>query len=335
MVILAGVVALATVYVLFLKPNHPTRAKGTELSFVVASGESTSKIAADLKSAGLIDNALIFQFRLLRSGARGTLKAGTHQLTAGMDYDRLILALCQSPNAPAVKVTVPEGSNITQIAAILQGKLGIPATDFKAYAEAAAPDFTAQYPFLGSAYNGSLEGYLFPDTYQFSKGVTIPEVCGDMLERFNQVWTSLEPPTAGSWSTTQLVTIASLVEKEASVPAERPLVSSVIYNRLQRNMKLQLCSTVQFLLPDPSKNKLRLTNADLATPSPYNTYQNVGLPPGPIANPGKAALQSACKPAKTDYLYFVLTGKDGSQTFASTSAEFEAAKARSKEVFGE
>jgi len=339
LVLLCVVLLLGALYALFLRSNNPALSDGRQVTFVVAPGESTAKIAANLKRAGLIDNVTIFRFRLLRSGLTTTLKAGTHKLTAGMDYERIILELRQSPGVPSAKVTIPEGANIDRIAVILQDKIGLSAADFKAYAEAAAPDFVTQYPFLAGAYDDSLEGFLFPDTYQFSVSISAPEVCAQMLARFQSVYGGLPAPAAGAanrdFSPAQYVTIASLVEKEVSVPAERPLVASVIYNRLDRSMKLQLCSTVQFLLPDPSKNKLRLTTEDLATPSPYNTYLNSGLPPGPIANPGKAALQAALNPARTDYLYFVLTGKDGSQTFASTAAEFEAAKAKSKEVFGQ
>jgi len=327
--------ALATLYVFFLRPNHPALPAGKQVSFVVEPGTSSAQIGANLKQAGLIDSATIFRFRLARSGSGTNLKAGTHLLTAGSNYDQLILALRQAPSVPAIKVTIPEGSNIDRIAAILQERLGLSAASFSSYAKAAAPSFATQYPYLKSAYNGSLEGYLFPDTYQFPKDSTPEAICAEMVGRFNQVWASLSSSYHSSYSIAHLVTIASLVEKEVSVPTERPLVASVIYNRLDKGIKLQLCSTVQMLLPDPSKNKLRLTNEDLATPSPYNTYLHAGLPPGPIANPGEAALQAALSPAKTTYLYFVLTGKDGSQTFASTSQEFEAAKAKSKTVFGQ
>ena len=333
--LVAVLLFIVALYALFLKPNHAALPDGTAVTYTVKSGASSAGIAAGMKKAGLIDSTTIFQFRLLKSGARRYLKAGTHRFVAGSNYDRLILELQQSPGAPAVKVVIPEGKNIKQIAAILEDKLGLSAAEFTAYAEHAAPDFVDQYPFLAGVYGDSLEGYLFPDTYQFSKDSSIKQVCSDMLGRFSQVWSTLSVPDSAPYSATQLVTIASLVEKEVSVPAERPLVSSVIYNRLDRNMRLQLCSTVQFLLPDPDKNKLRLTADDLATPSPYNTYLHAGLPPGPIANPGKAALQAAIAPAKTDYLYFVLTGKDGSQTFAATNEEFARAKALSKQVFGQ
>jgi len=335
LVALVVAAALAALYVFFLRPNSPSLPQGKEVNFVVAPGATSAHIAADLKQAGLIDSVTVFRFRLARSGSAPYLKAGTHQLTAGYNYDRLILILTQTPSVTAIKVVIPEGSNIDRIAAILQDQIGLSATTFSAYAKSAASDFKQQYPYLESAYNGSLEGYLFPDTYQFNKGSTPQDICAEMLGRFDQVWATLQASDRSNYSTAQLVTVASLVEKEASVPSERPLVASVIYNRLGQSMRLQLCSTVQMLLPDPSKNKLRLTDADLATPSPYNTYLHAGLPPGPITNPGKAALQAAINPAKTSYLYFVLTGKDGSQTFASTSEEFAAAKLKSKEVFGQ
>lgn len=334
-VILCVVAVLAAVAVFFLWPNSPQLARGKQVDFAIAPGTSTTQIAADLKHAGLIDNTIIFRFRLLRSGAGSKLQAGAHQLVAGWSYERIILALSNPPMSTAVKVVIPEGSNIARIAAILHDRIGLPTATFEAYASSAASDFKQQYPYLESAYNGSLEGYLFPDTYQFPKDSTPQEICAEMVGRFDQVWAGLQLADHSTYSVAQLVTVASLVEKEASVPTERPLVASVIYNRLNQGMRLQLCSTVQILLPDPAKNKLRLTAEDLATPSPYNTYLHSGLPPGPIANPGRAAMEAALEPAKTSYLYFVLTGKDGSQTFASTSAEFEAAKLKSKEVFGQ
>jgi UPF0755 protein len=130
----------------------------------------------------------------------------------------------------------------------------------------------------------------------------------------------------------QLVIMASIVERETKLAKERPLVSSVIYNRLDRDMRLDMCSTIEYVLKE---HKLRLSYADLEIDSPYNTYRHAGLPPGPIASPGLASLQAAAGPARTSYLYYVLTGTDGSHTFARTSAEFARAKAKSKEVFGE
>ncbi|MCL2324037.1 MAG: endolytic transglycosylase MltG [Actinomycetia bacterium] len=339
--IVAGIVvlgALIIVAVLFLKPNRPAAAPGKAITLTIEDGIGSAGVADKLKSAGLIDSTLLFRFHLLRLGARSQLQSGTHHFIAGWSYARIILELRQATGPPAVKVTFPEGQSIAQMDSVLQDKLGLPAQAFSRYAAHAAPDFVARYPFLADAYDGSLQGFLFPDTYEFAADITPAEVCAEMLARFWSVYSKLEAPatspTGEPFAPADYVTVASLVEKEVSVPSERPLVASVIYNRLERDMKLQLCSTVQFLLPGSAKNKLRLTEDDVATPSPFNTYLNFGLPPGPIANPGKAALEAAIRPAQTSYLFFVLTGKDGSQTFASTPEEFAAAQAKSQEVFG-
>jgi UPF0755 protein len=126
--------------------------------------------------------------------------------------------------------------------------------------------------------------------------------------------------------------MASIIEKETKLNEERPLVSSVIYNRLTKGWKLQMCSTVQILI---GQDKLRLSENDIKIESPYNTYLHKGLPPGPICSPGAESLKAAANPASTQYMYYVLTGKDGSQTFCTTEKEFQAAKQKSVEVFGE
>ncbi len=334
--VLVVVAVVAVVYTFFLHQNSPKNVSGKQVAFIVKKGASGDEIARELEKAGLIDSPFIFQFHLRTSGESAHIKAGSHRIVAGASYDEVISSLVDFAPVATVKVTIPEGRNIKQIAVILEDKLGIPQAEFVTYAENAAPELTNRFPELTGAYHGSLEGYLFPDTYEFTKKATKEEICATMVARFGQVYQSTKTQAAtGKYSINELVTVASLVEREASVASERPLVASVIYNRLDRGMKLQLCSSVQFLLPDPEKNKLRLTNADISTPSPYNTYLHKGLPPGPIANPGKAALDAAMNPEPTDYLYFVLTGKDGSQTFASTDAEFAAAKELSKQVFGQ
>jgi UPF0755 protein len=137
---------------------------------------------------------------------------------------------------------------------------------------------------------------------------------------------------ADGFDIAELVTVASIIERETKVARERPLVSSVIRNRLESGMRLQIDATIEYVLPG---NRFRLRNSDLQLDSPYNTYRNEGLPPGPIANPGLASLKAAAQPADTDFVYYVLTGKDGSHTFAETNEEFLRAKEKSKEVFGQ
>lgn len=323
----------------FLSPANPGQvASGTQVQVEIPQGSGTAAIAQILVDADVVDNAYLFRIKSRLDGADGTYKAGVYTMVAGMGYAEAIALLKQGPRTDYVTVTFPEGMTIHLMGVIVEDQVGIPYDEFTSLAKSAAPQFVAEYPFLVGAYNGSLEGFLFPDTYQIDKGATSEDILGMMLGRFAEVWDELDKPSdrTGRYSVNELVTIASLVEREASLDEERPLVASVVDNRLAKNMKLQFCSTVQFLLPgEEDRTKVRLTNADIAIESPYNTYINQGLPPGPIANPGREALNAALHPADTTYIYFVLTGTDGSQTFATTSAEFERAKAKSKEVLGQ
>ena len=342
-VILSVLIVIAAVgvgagYWLFLSDNAAGSGKsGEEVVVELLPGSSTTQIASKLEAAGVIDNALVFRLRVRLAGADAELLAGTYRFTRGMSYNAIIRELRAGPEPEAARVTIPEGKTIPQMAAILAESLEFSADEFAERAQSAAPDYVGRFPFLEGSRTGSLEGFLFPDTYEFVVSATPDDVIAIMVKRFSDVWVTLGEPQgpAQAMSTIQLVTVASLVEREASIAAERPKVASVIYNRLARDMRLQMCSSVQFLLPLERQNALRLTNADIAIDSPYNTYTNKGLPPGPIANPGRDSLEAAFRPKDTKYLYFVLTGKDGSQTFCETTAQFEKAKAESKRVFGE
>lgn len=306
---------------------------------VIEPGSSFNTISSKLKEAGVISNEFFFGVAARMEGVAGNLKAGTFELNSNMTHKEIFAALSKGEAFKSVRVTIPEGLRIEQVAAILEEKLGIPAAEYDTLARTGAPQFAEDFVFLRGAYQDSLEGYLFPDTYDFKEGASANEVIRKQLGTFSRVWSEAAQPNAkaqaSGLSDQQILTAASVIEKETKIAEERELVSAVIYNRINRNMKLQMCSTVQYLLPDgDSKNKLRLTNADLAIESPYNTYIHAGLPAGPIASPGAAAIKAAFNPSEKDYLFFVLTGKDGSQTFATTEAEFAKAKAKSKEVFG-
>jgi len=332
------VLALAGVGVAyFLLMSENSVAAGGDVPFEVEPGTSVVGIANQLEAAGLIDNALIFRIRVRLAEADDKLLAGSYTLQLGMTYDQLIEELKKGPPRNVTRVTIPEGRSIDRMAVILAESMQFDADDFTTLARYGAPDFAEEFPFLIGAFDDSLEGYLFPDTYEFLEEAGPRDVIVTMLRRFEQVWNELGDPTgpAANMTAAELVVIASLVEMESSLAQERPLVASVIYNRLAIDRNLQFCSTVQFLMPGEERQRLRLTYAQTQVPSPYNTYLNAGLPPGPISNPGKQALDAALHPADTDYMYFVLTGKDGSQTFASTTAEFERARQKSREVFGQ
>ena len=311
---------------------------GGAISVEIPTGTSVAGIAEILDDAGVISGTTVFRVQVRLADADETLLAGTYNMYAGMSYaDIITLLQTGPPRRDVVTVTIPEGRSIDRMALILEEDLSFSAAEFIEIAQNSAPEFALEFPFLVGAFDDSLEGYLFPDTYEFFEEASAHEVITLMLRRFESVWNGLDNPTgpAASMTPAELVVIASLVEMESSLERERPLVSSVIYNRLAINRKLQFCSTVQFLIPGEERQRLRLTYAQTQVPSPYNTYMNVGLPPGPISNPGRQALSAALHPADTDYIYFVLTGTDGSQTFASNSADFNRARQKSREVFGQ
>lgn len=336
-VALCLIIALGVCWILFGSKSAGVD-KGSAVTVEIKQGAGTADIAQALASAGVIGNTTLFRLQSRLSGSDGAYKAGVYKLTAGESVNKVIAALKKGPEAVYVTVTIPEGKTVNQIGAILEKKAGIKADEFVAYAQSAAPDFAGSYPYLKDAYNNSLEGYLFPDTYRIAANAKAQDVVAMMVKRFNEVYSTLSVPAARAqkYNTNQLVTIASLVEREVSNASDRPLVASVIDNRLAKGMCLQFCSSVQFLLPgEEERTKVRLTNQDISIDSPYNTYKNKGLPPGPIANPGKAALEAAIRPAKTTYLYFQVVDKKGTTKFDKTAAEFAKTKARAKATIGQ
>lgn len=330
---ISAVAAVLASWWFYVRPEKQVK-PGSPVTVTIAEGAGTQRIAEQLLDAGVIGNAFLFRNTARDAGVDGDLKPGTYKLATGMPDDIVIEKLIAGPEIMRITVTIPEGFVIDQIAERLERKVGIPAEEFVTLAKGGAAEFSAEHPYLKEAYNGSLEGYLFPKTYEFKEGTSAREAIETMLDQFDAEIASVDLAAAEKVNLTlaDVVNIAAMVEREASVDKERPLVASVVYNRLRRDMRLQICATVEYVTPG---NRLRLTADDLKIQSPYNTYLHAGLPPGPIANPGLLSLQAAADPAETDYIYYVLTGKDGTHTFATNDADFLAAKQRSKEVFGE
>jgi UPF0755 protein len=329
-----GIVASGVYSVVVHPPANNAVAAGVPVHVVIAPGSSTAEIAEELEALGVVDSALAFRLHARLAEADGRIKAGEYDLATGMPYEIVLERLVAGPKIVAYDVTIPEGFTAKQVARRFAEQAGIPEAELMALVTTGAEEFAAEHPYLKGAFGGSLEGYLFPATYTVKKGATARDVVEMMLDHFDDQAATLDLSYAESrgLGLREVVTIASILEREAQLPEEFPLVSSVIYNRLARPMRLQLCATVLYTLPEGTT---KLTNADLKTDSPYNTYLHDGLPPGPISNPGLAALQAAARPAKTDYYYYVLTGKDGSQTFTRTYDEFLAAKAQARRVFGD
>ena len=336
-VALCLVIALGLLWAVFGSPATSKIKAGQTVTVEIKDGSGTAAIAQSLSDAGLISSPTMFRLRSRMSGSDGEYKAGVYKITAGSSMSEVMDALKKGPEAVYVTVTIPEGKTIAQIGQILEKNAGIHSDEFVSYAQSAAPEYAKTYPILKGAYNNSLEGYLFPDTYRIAANATTREVVAMMLKRFDEVYGSLDisPKRSAQYNTNQLITIASLVEREVARASDRPLVASVIDNRLAKGMRLQFCSSVQFLLPgEEERTKVRLTNADISIDSPYNTYKNKGLPPGPIANPGKAALEAAIHPAASDYLYFQVIDKKGTTKFDKTAEAFSKTKARAKATIG-
>jgi len=329
LVLLVGIPAFA--FRQFLLQPAMDVPPGRSVTVDVPAGADTTRIADLLAASGVIDNATMFRLRARFLGIDGTLKPGTYEFKTGMAYEAVEASLVAGPPLAYTTVTIPEGFTAEQIAARLERDAGIPADEFVSLALGGADRFADDHPYLNDAYAGSLEGFLFPKTYRIVEGATAAEAVELMLDQFDAEFASVERRDlpASALSVNEFVTLASMVEREARLPEERPLVASVIYNRLATGMRLQVDATIEYVI---KADRPRLLESDLAIDSPYNTYRNGGLPPGPIASPGLASLHAAAVPQDTGYLYYVLTGTDGSHTFTVTYEEFLRAKEQSREV---
>lgn len=245
-----------------------------------------------------------------------------------MTYYQIIKLLTKGQKEKLITVVIPEGFTAKEIAARLAKKTGRPKEDFYEYM--LGQGVPALKPADIPPELNSLEGYLFPKTYSFRQKEHPAKIINRLLAQFEQEVAGLDWSFAQSkgLSRHQIITVASLIEKEAKVPEERALIAAVIYNRLAKNMPLQIDATVQYALP---QRKEALTNEDLKIASPYNTYQHLGLPPGPIASPGLDSIKAALAPAPVDYLYYVLTSADGHHTFTNNYNDFLKAKQQAQQ----
>ena len=292
------------------------------VSISIPSGSSTAQIGQMLEEKGVIASADKFRLWSRIKGYDSMYKAGTYNFSPSMNLQE-IADIIVGGKVSTVSFTIPEGYTVYQTARAISDK-GLGDYDtFVSLIEAA--DF--DYDFLKGAQDNKnkLEGYLFPNTYTIDEGMDEKQIIEVMLDQFEKDPYSAYKKSGSSYSLNEIITVASIIERECKVDEERPLVASVIYNRLEKGMPLQMCSTVQYVL---GKQKEVLTYADTKIESPYNTYFNPGLPPGPICSPGLAAVEAALNPADTDYLYFVLSEKlDGTSNFSSDYTQFEKDKA--------
>lgn len=315
-----------------------TIAAGQEVSVDIPDGAGGTQIAQLLKSAGVISSTDDFFKEVQKQNADQSLKSGTYTFITGADVSGVVKQLVEGPNG-ASKLTIAEGLTVNKTAAAVESSLGISADDF--LAQAKASNYVGDYPFLADAKNDSLEGFLYPKTYSFGTGVTSDQVIRAMLDQYKSEVDSLDFATAESniqsrygltMSEYDIVTLASIVEKEAVTDDDRPLVSSVFYNRLSNSQVylhyLQSDATLTYALGyAPSSDELH------SNTSPYNTYLNAGLPPTPICNPSLASIKAAMEPSDTSYLYFLIieNGSYSNHTFSETYDEHLAAIAQAQQ----
>ena len=290
---------------------------------VIPPGASTWQIGERLTQAGVIRNprALVVAARL--RGASGRLRHGEYALAPAQSAMQIVDILSRGQGL-LHRVTIPEGYTIRQISDVLAGAGLVQRDRFIELAARRGRSFTR--PTLADLPIDSLEGYLFPDTYHLPRSLDEEAVIEAMLDRFDQaVGPSIQAAARARGLTLhQLLTVASMVEREAQVGSERGVIAGVIYNRLARGMRLEIDATVLYAL---GRHKESVTLADLAVDSPYNTYRHEGLPPGPIANPGFASIVDAASQIPTPYFFYVLK-PDGSHHFSRTLAEHLAAVRR-------
>lgn len=283
----------------------------------VPPGTPTAGIARRLVDAGVVANAWTFRAALWWTGQERALKAGEYRFV-GPSTPVAVVATLAEGRTFTQPLTFPEGLTLAEMATLFEARGVGTAREFLAAAASAAPiaDLDPQAR--------DLEGYLFPDTYPLSRRASAADVVAMMVARFRAVWDEVsDRRDRGGLSVREVVVLASLVEKETAAAAERPLVAAVYRNRLQRKMGLQADPTVVYALSKAGRYKGNIRKVDLGIDSPYNTYRYAGLPPGPIAAPGQAALEAALAPANVPYLFFV-SRNDGSHAFAETLREHNA-----------
>ncbi|MFN2544988.1 MAG: endolytic transglycosylase MltG [Actinomycetota bacterium] len=293
------------------------------VTLTIPRGASGGDVVSLLHDKGVVRCGLVSRFELKRRG--GTIEAGTYHLTTNMTLDQAFDRIQAGPSEPpSTRFTIPEGWRLTQIAARAQEVLGVSSKDFLAAAHSG--DYALE-PYLPAG-TGSLEGFLFPNTYRFPvRGVTSGDVIRKLLDEFGSEARVLPWAKSRSLGVSdyQVVVVASMIEREARVEGDRSKIAAVIYNRLKIGMPLGIDATIQYIDPDPSDG---LTDSDLHIDSPYNTRLHTGLPPTPIASPGLASLRAALQPAQVDYLYYVLCGADGHHEFTSSYDQFLVLKAQ-------
>lgn len=282
---------------------------GEHIKVTIPSGANAARIAQLLVQERVISDGKAFLSAIQKQDVASKIKSGTYELVAGSDYQQLIDRLIQGPNSSENALVVPEGFTVDKLADLVSQQFGISRDDF--LAQAKASNYVDEFPFLKDAQNDSLEGFLWPKTYDFSSTTpTSDAIIKLMLTQYKTETANLDFEGAQqnikqqygiTMSRYDFIKLASIIEKEALIDEDRPLIASVMFNRLKADMPLQSDATMGYV------TKGKVTPQDLKSDSPYNTQNKKGFPPTPICSPGIASLSAAMLPATTDNYYFWIT----------------------------
>ncbi len=296
--------------------SGPDVKPGMRVRVEVPSGASAATVAALLAEQGVVSNKTTFLARLRVNGDGTNFRAGTYTFLTGSSYNTVVRRLADGPPPPATfKMTFPEGERVVDYARRIDderassqsdGLAPLPAYTGEQYTQA-VKSYRVPIKYRPPAGTTSMEGFLFPATYDLRKTSQPADLITRQMDAFAQNFDGIDLSFARSRNLTpyEVVIIASMIEREARLDSERPLIAAVIYNRLRKRMTLGIDATIQYAVSGPSGWKTSLTQSDLAIDSPYNSRTKMGLPPTPIANPGLASLKAAAQPANKDYLYYV------------------------------
>lgn len=311
-VTIAGILLVAFAWIAELGLSPWRESEGDVIHVVIPQGANAADIGKLLEKEGVISSDKKFVFLTKIKGSEKRIKAGRYEFHKDMAINEVLDKLVKGEIRPVV-VTIPEGLTIKEIADIVQDQVDI---DGKKFIELAKnSDFAKREGLEGKDF----EGFLFPDTYHLKYGVTEKEIVKRLVKEFWSIFDDSLKRRCNKigFSIQEVVILASLIEEEAMIEEEEPVISQVYHKRLKLNRALECDATIQYALPE---HKSRLLYSDLKIKSPYNTYTHRGLPPGPICSPGKTAILAALYPADTDFLYYVAKG-DGSHIFSKTAKE--------------
>lgn len=324
-----GIILLGIVLIggsMLLEYFSTTSKQGKEVVIEIEQGEGIWDIAGKLKKADLIDHKTVFLLKAKTMGASSKLRYGTFTLYEGLSLeDTIALLITGGAQKEEAQLTIPEGYTIEKMAVAVEEAGFCTADEFLAAVE---KDY--DYWFLESIPEDAaviyrLQGFLYPDTYAIADDMTAEEIVAMMLEQFGKKYTKEMEAQANAMGMTtfELITKASIVERETRIPEERTIVAGVMENRLEKGMALQVCPSVLYPLTNGIYDKTTVTYEDTRLDSPYNTYQNKGLPVGPIASPGLPCIEAVLEPAEHDYLFYHTNDEknDGSHIFTKTYKE--------------